>query len=119
MEAIDNVFRVYNKGNCNIKEITADSELIKISDEVLDDMDIEFNPTPAQAHEPFIKRSNRVLKESDALVIGKERPFYKLRWQSKKKARKTLTSFQFNETKNLKHQATQWLQRPFYGFFLW
>ena len=29
MEAIDNVFRVYNKGNFKIKEIRADPEFIK------------------------------------------------------------------------------------------
>ena len=70
MEAINNVFRVYNKGNFKIKEIRADLEFIKINDEVLDDMDIEFNPTPAQAHEPFIERSNRVLKERFQALIS-------------------------------------------------
>ena len=70
MEALDNVFRVYNKGNFKIKEIRADPEFIKISDDVLDEMDIQFNPTPAQAHEPFIERSNRVLKERVRAMIS-------------------------------------------------
>ena len=71
MEALDNVFRVYNKGNFKIKEIRADPEFIKISDDVLDDMDIHFNPTPAQAHEPFIERSNRALKERVRAMISR------------------------------------------------
>ena len=72
MEVIDNVFRVYNKGNFKIKEIRAGPEFIKISDEVLDNMDIEFNPTPAQAHELFygeVKQSFKKESQSpDQLV---------------------------------------------------
>ena len=48
MEAINNVFQVYNKGNFKIKEIQADPKFIKISNNILDDLDIQFNPTPAQ-----------------------------------------------------------------------
>ena len=40
IEAIGNVFRVYNKGNFKIKEIRANPEFIKISDKVLDNIDI-------------------------------------------------------------------------------
>ena len=40
IKAIDNIFRVYNKGNFTIKEIRADPEFIKISNEILNDMDI-------------------------------------------------------------------------------
>ena len=70
MEAIDNVFRVYNKGNFKITEIRADPEFIKISDKILDDMDKEFNPTLAQAHKPFFEQSNRVLKERVRAMIS-------------------------------------------------
>ena len=70
MEAINNVFRVYNKGNFKIKEIKADPEFIKISDKILDNMDIEFNPTPSQAHKPFIERSNRFFKKRVRAMIS-------------------------------------------------
>ena len=57
------MFCVYNKGGFNIKEIHADPEFNKIDSNIMDELDIVFNPTPAQAHVPEIERSNRVLKE--------------------------------------------------------
>ena len=59
MEAINNVFRVYNKRNFKIKEIWASPEFIKISDKVLDNNNIQFNPTPAGTT-PFRLRANSV-----------------------------------------------------------
>ena len=58
MEAIDNVFCVYNKRGFNIKEIYADPEFNKIDSNIMDELDIVFNPAPAQGHVPEIERSN-------------------------------------------------------------
>ena len=63
LEAIDNVFCVYNKGGFKIKEIRADPEFNKIDSNIMDELDIVFNPAPAQGHVLEIERSNRVLKE--------------------------------------------------------
>ena len=46
LEAIDNIFCIYNKGGFNIKEIHADPEFNKIDSNIMDELDIIFNPAP-------------------------------------------------------------------------
>ena len=57
------VFQLYNKRKFIITEVRADPELTKLSQELLDKLDIYFNPVTAQVHVPEIERSIWVIKE--------------------------------------------------------
>ena len=62
-QAIDEVFWLYNKRKFIIKEVWADPEFTKLSQELLDELDIYFNPVTAQAHVPEVEHSIWVIKE--------------------------------------------------------
>ena len=63
LEALDNVFRIYNKAGYTVVEIRTDPEFTSLQNDLFDDMDIIINPTAAGEHVPEIERSNRVVKE--------------------------------------------------------
>lgn len=62
-KAIDEITRLYNSANFNIKIIYIHGEFKALMDQVKDELDIEMNYTNAQDHEPTAKRNNRTLKE--------------------------------------------------------
>ena len=62
-QAIDEVFYLYNKRKFIIKEAQADPEYTKLSQELLDELDIYFNQVTAQAHVPEVKHNIQVIKK--------------------------------------------------------
>ena len=61
-EALDKVFRIYNKEGFVIWTIHADSEF-KFMKETMKELDINVNLASAQEHQPDIERAIRVIKE--------------------------------------------------------
>ena len=61
-EAMDHVFRVYNKAGYNIKYLHVDPEF-KFMTETMKELDVTVNLTTAQEHQPEIERAIRVIKE--------------------------------------------------------
>ena len=55
--------RKYNSAGFTIKRINCDQEFQPIMDLIKDDMDIEMNYAPAQAHTPRADQNNCVLQE--------------------------------------------------------
>jgi hypothetical protein len=62
-EALDKVFRHYNKGGFRITRILADHEFEAILEEVSDELDTEINCPPAGEHVPGAERNNRTIEE--------------------------------------------------------
>ena len=59
---IDQILRLYNKGNFRVRKIHCDNEFKKILDEVSDGMDVTVVPAPAQTHQSKAERNNRTIK---------------------------------------------------------
>ena len=62
-EGLDKIIKVYNSAGFRIKVIHADNEFRSLLEDVQDNMDIHFNYTNADEHEPYIERNNRTIKE--------------------------------------------------------
>ena len=76
--AFDNVFRIYNQGNFQIKIIHADPEFKTFKNDFLD-IDIELNCASAQEHIPEVER-RYVRSRSDIVqcsIISPTRLFLK------------------------------------------
>ncbi|CAJ1939819.1 unnamed protein product, partial [Cylindrotheca closterium] len=62
-EALDKIFRRYNKTGFHVKTIKCDRAFIPLTDDMLDDMGVTIDPTAAGDHEPTAERNNQTLKE--------------------------------------------------------
>ncbi|CAJ1934827.1 unnamed protein product, partial [Cylindrotheca closterium] len=62
-EALDKIFRRYNKAGFHVKTIKCDRAFIPLTDDMLDDMGVTIDPTAAGDHKPTAERNNRTLKE--------------------------------------------------------
>ncbi|CAJ1956680.1 unnamed protein product [Cylindrotheca closterium] len=62
-EALDKIFRRYNKAGFQVKIIKCDRAFLPLSDDMLDDMGVTIDPAAAGDHEPTAERNNRTLKE--------------------------------------------------------
>ncbi|CAJ1929247.1 unnamed protein product [Cylindrotheca closterium] len=62
-EALDKIFRRYNKAGFQVKIIKCDRAFIPLTDDMLDNMGVIIDPTAAGDHEPIAEQNNRTLKE--------------------------------------------------------
>ncbi|CAJ1945707.1 unnamed protein product, partial [Cylindrotheca closterium] len=62
-DALDKIFRRYNKAGFQVKTIKCDRAFIPLTDDMLDDMDVTIDLTAAGDHEHTAERNNRTLKE--------------------------------------------------------
>src|SRR5210317_1130087 len=61
-KAIDEVLRIYNYGDFQIRTIYCDNEFKPVFDDVKDEMNVNMNYAAPGEHEPTIERSNQTLK---------------------------------------------------------
>ncbi|CAJ1928434.1 unnamed protein product [Cylindrotheca closterium] len=69
-EALDKIFRRYNKAGFQVKIIKCDWVFIPLMDDMLDDMGVTIDPTAAGDHEPTAERNNRTLKERVRVALA-------------------------------------------------
>ncbi|CAJ1955008.1 unnamed protein product [Cylindrotheca closterium] len=72
-EALDKIFRRYNKAGFHVKTIKCDWAFIPLTDDMLDDMGVTIDPTAAGDHEPTAERNNRSLEERVRVAVATER----------------------------------------------
>ncbi|CAJ1956667.1 unnamed protein product, partial [Cylindrotheca closterium] len=70
-EALDKIFRRYNKAGFQVKIIKCDWAFIPLTDDVLDNMGVTIDPTAAGDHEPPAERNNRALKERVRVALAR------------------------------------------------
>ncbi|CAJ1929721.1 unnamed protein product [Cylindrotheca closterium] len=70
-EALDKIFRHYNKAGFQVKIIKCDRAFIPLTDDMLDDMGVTIDPTAAGDHEPTAERNNRTLKERVRVALAR------------------------------------------------
>ncbi|CAJ1932101.1 unnamed protein product [Cylindrotheca closterium] len=70
-EALDKIFRRYNKAGFHVKTIKCDRAFIPLTDDMLDDMGVTIDPTAAGDHEPTAERNNRTLKERVRVALAR------------------------------------------------
>ncbi|CAJ1954069.1 unnamed protein product [Cylindrotheca closterium] len=68
-EALDKIFRRYNKAGFQVKTIKSDRAFIPPTDDMLDNMGA-IDPTAAEDHEPTAERNNRTLKERVRVALA-------------------------------------------------
>ena len=61
--ALDKVLRVYNAAGFLVTTIHADNQFKPLFEPIKDDLDIDMDYVPAQAHVPEAERNNRTIKE--------------------------------------------------------
>ncbi|CAJ1931975.1 unnamed protein product [Cylindrotheca closterium] len=69
-EALDKIFRRYNKAGFQVKIIKCDRASIPLTDDMLDDTGVTIDPTAAGDHEPTDERNNRTLKERVRVALA-------------------------------------------------
>ncbi|CAJ1969969.1 unnamed protein product, partial [Cylindrotheca closterium] len=69
-EALDKIFRCYNKAGFQVKIIKCDRAFIPLTDDMIDDMGVTIDPTAAGDHEPTAERNNRTLKERVRVALA-------------------------------------------------
>ncbi|CAJ1954075.1 unnamed protein product [Cylindrotheca closterium] len=69
-EALDKIFRRYNKAGFQVKIIKCDRAIIPLTDDMLDDMGVTIDPTAAGDHEPTAEQNNRTLKERVRVALA-------------------------------------------------
>jgi len=62
-EAVDVMLRKYNNAGFEVSKLHADREFVPLTNEMLDEMNVELVPTIAGQHEPHVERANRTVKE--------------------------------------------------------
>ncbi|CAJ1938270.1 unnamed protein product [Cylindrotheca closterium] len=70
-EALDKIFRRYNKAGFQVKTIKCDRAFIPLTDDMLDNMGATIDPTAAGDHEPTAERNNRTLKERVRVALAR------------------------------------------------
>ncbi|CAJ1956161.1 unnamed protein product [Cylindrotheca closterium] len=68
-EALDKIFRRYNKAGFQVKTIKCDWALIPLTDDMLDNMGVTIDPTAAGDHEPTSEQNNRTKSQSSSCTI--------------------------------------------------
>ncbi|CAJ1954986.1 unnamed protein product [Cylindrotheca closterium] len=69
-EALDKIFRLYNKEGFQVKTIKCDWAFNPLTDDMLDDMGVTIDPTAAGDHEPTAEQNNRTLKERVRVALA-------------------------------------------------
>ncbi|CAJ1937058.1 unnamed protein product [Cylindrotheca closterium] len=77
-EALDKIFRRYNKAGFQVKIIKCDRAFIPLTDDVLDDMGVTIDPTAAGDHKPTAERNNRTLKKRVGVALD-----YPTKWSQR------------------------------------
>ncbi|CAJ1953538.1 unnamed protein product [Cylindrotheca closterium] len=70
-EALDKIFRRYNKAGFHVKTIKCDQAFIPLTDDMLDDMGVTIDPTAAGDYEPTAEQNNRTLKERVRVALAR------------------------------------------------
>ncbi|CAJ1947462.1 unnamed protein product [Cylindrotheca closterium] len=70
-EALDKIFRRYNKAGFQVKIIKCDWAFIPLTDDMLDDMGVTIDPTAAGDHKPTAERNNWMLKERARVALAR------------------------------------------------
>ncbi|CAJ1935843.1 unnamed protein product [Cylindrotheca closterium] len=69
-EALDVIFRPYNKAGFQVKMIKCDRAFILLTDDMLDNMGVTIDLTAAGDHEPTAEQNNRTLKERVRVALA-------------------------------------------------
>ncbi|CAJ1968434.1 unnamed protein product, partial [Cylindrotheca closterium] len=70
-EALDKIFRRYNKAGFKVKTIKCNRAFIPLTDAMLDNMGVTIDLTAAGDHEPTAERNNRTLKERVRVALAR------------------------------------------------
>ncbi|CAJ1951549.1 unnamed protein product [Cylindrotheca closterium] len=72
-EALDKIFRHYNKADFHVKTIKCDRAFIPLTDDMsmLDDMGVTIDPTASGDHKHTAERNNRTLKERVRVALAR------------------------------------------------
>ncbi|CAJ1962548.1 unnamed protein product [Cylindrotheca closterium] len=70
-EALEKIFRRYNKAGFQVKAIKCDRAFIPLTDDMLDDMGVTIDLTAAGDHKPTAERNNRTLKERVRVALAR------------------------------------------------
>ncbi|CAJ1940615.1 unnamed protein product [Cylindrotheca closterium] len=70
-EALDKIFRRYNKAGFHVKTIKCAWAFIPLRDDMLDNMGVIIDPTAAGDHKPTAERNNRTLKERVRVALAR------------------------------------------------
>ncbi|CAJ1967970.1 unnamed protein product [Cylindrotheca closterium] len=70
-DALDKIFRRYNKAGVQVKTIKCDWAFIPLTDDMLEGMGVTIDPAAAGDHKPTAERNNRTLKERVRVALAR------------------------------------------------